>query len=156
MADQNDQNGIVQFYVPAVDPEKKYLGDASVVHALVSEFSHAVIEAYDKFLAGESPAASVEAEIQSIVAHYGDVLMGRDPHYQPAEWQGERQRGKFLAALPAMKGDDDPGKAFFGHYALQCVKSALALANGMSDAEVGKKLAEILDDARGRLLGVIL
>jgi len=142
--------------VASVDPGKLYLGDATTVHTFVSSFAHEVMEAYDAFLQGRSPGALVQPKIEGVIRNYGDALMGRDQHYQIAPWQGERLRGKFLAALPAMKGDDDPGEAFFKHYALQCIKGSQALANALPENEAGQHLAEILDDARGRILGVLL
>jgi len=149
------QPGTVQLYVPPVSDEKRYLGNADVVHAFVSAFANDVIRAYDGYLAGTAKADVVQARIDEYVKEFGGAMMGRDERYEIAPWQGERLRGKFLAAIPSMKGADDPGEAFFKHLALQCVKSAMALADGQDDKKVGAALKEILDDARGRILGVI-
>lgn len=144
-----------QLHVPGVDPNKLYLGDAGVVHRFVGQFAHDVMGSYHRFLAGEAGSEVVMPEIETLIAKYGDALMGRDESYEIAPWQGARLTGKFLAALPAMKGDDEPGAALFKHLSLQCIKASLALRDGKGEEAVGRQLQEILADARGRILGVI-
>lgn len=144
-------------HVRSIDSETLYLGDAKVAHGFVGAFAHDVMLNYDRFLSGKAPGAEVLAEIRALVKCYGDALMGRDDHYQIAAWQGKRLKGKFLAALPKMKGDDEPGEAMFDYLALQCVKASLSLRDGKrSDEEIGEMLREILDDAVGRILGQII
>lgn len=147
--------GVVQLHVPPVDPNKLYLGDASIVHRFVGQFAHDAMTTYQRFLSGTSPKEEVLPEMEDLARKYGDALMGRDPNYAIAPWQGQRLAGKFLAALPNMKGDDEPGEALFKHLALQCIKASLALKDGKPDDQVGRQLAEILDDARERILGTI-
>lgn len=120
-----------QPHVGLTDPNRTYLGSAEPVRVLVADFATAVMAAYDQFLQGKAPAAVVQPQIDALIKQAGDRLMGRDPAYEIAPWQGERLRGKFLAALPNMKGADDPGEALFKHLALQCIKGAQALANGL-------------------------
>ncbi|MFN3517092.1 MAG: hypothetical protein ACK4YM_08035 [Novosphingobium sp.] len=155
MASSEPQPGTIQLHVPATDPGKHYLGNAGVVHSFVGRFADEVIQAYDSFLSGKVSAAVAQERINALIKEHGDALMGRDDRYEIAPWQGMRLKGKFLAAIPSMKGGDDPGEAFFKHLALQCVKSALALKDGHDEEEVGAILHDILQDARGRILGVI-
>jgi hypothetical protein len=122
----------------------------------VGRFANDVIRAYDGFLDGSVVAGVAQAQIEALTKEYGDAFMGRDARYEIAPWQGERMRGKLIAAIDRMKGDDDPGHALFKHLALQCVKAAMSLARGMDEDVAGVKLKVILDDVRGRILGVIL
>lgn len=144
-----------QFAVPATDGSKIYLGDATVVHQLVSDFANKVMATYHKFLEGSSAAEPVQQEIDKICHEYGDILMGRNPAYEIAPWQGERMRMKILVSIPGSKYEDDPGEAFFRHTAVQCVKASIALAKGMPEQKVGRHLNEILDDTRDRILGTV-
>ena len=155
MAESTPDGGVVQLHVPSVDPNKRYLGDASVVHDFVGGFARDAMASYGQFLAGKAKADEVQPELEQLARKYGDALMGRDPNYEIAPWQGKRLTGKFLAAIPSMKGDDEPGEALFRHLAVQCVKASLALRDGKSDKQVGEQLKGILDDARGRILGTI-
>ena len=134
----------------------RYLGDAGVVHDFVGHFANDVIRAYDGFLAATATLAVVQAQIDALVKEYGDALMGRDARYEIAPWQGVQLTGKFVAAIPAMKGDDDPGHALFKHLSLQRIQAAQAMARGMDEDMAGAKLKAILDDVRGRILRVIL
>jgi len=145
-----------QLTVDPVDPNRQYLGDATVVHAFVGKFASDVIRAYDGFLSGRLGSVESQHQINDLVREHGEAFMGNDPRYEIAPWQGKRMKGKLLAALPDMKGDDDPGEALFKFLALQCVKAAMSLADGHGDKEVGAHLREILDDVRGRILGVIV
>lgn len=145
-----------QLVVAPVSDEKHYLGNATVVHTFIGHFADEVMAAYSGYLAGKVTAADSQARIEAAIREYGDAFMGRDERFQIAPWQGERMRGKFLAAIPPMKGNDDPGDAFFRYLALQCVKAAMALADGQHEAAVGAKLKAILDDARSRILGVVV
>lgn len=144
-----------QFVVEPVSADKLYLGNASVVHKFVGDFADDVLRAYGGFLAGSADPAASQQQIGALVKEYGDAFMGRDPRFEIAPWQGQRMAGKLLAALPKMKGDDDPGAALFEFLALQCVKASMSLAGGRPKEEVGAHLKEILDDVRGRILGVI-
>jgi hypothetical protein len=152
---QIDQSFQHQLVVAPTDGSKQYLGNAAVVHAFVGKFASDVMRAYDGFLSGRAPAAQVQSQIDDLIREHGEAFMGNDSRYEIAPWQGKRMKGKLLAALPAMKGDDDPGDALFRFLALQCVKASMSLADGHSDTEVGAHLKEILDDVRGRILGVI-
>lgn len=145
-----------QLVIEPVDGSRLYLGNAQVVHKFVGDFADDVMRAYGGYLTGQADAAASMAHIEALIREYGEAFMGNDQRYEIAPWQGKRMAGKLLAALPAMKGDDDPGDALFRCIALQCVKASMALADGKSDAYVGAQLKEILDDARGRILGVIL
>jgi hypothetical protein len=145
-----------QLVVAPVSSEKYYLGNSDVVHTFVGQFANDVMRAYGDYLSGKSNAGEAQSLVEAIVREHGNALMGRDGRYEIAPWQGSRMRGKLLAAIPSMKGDDDPGEAFFRHLALQCVKASLALKDGKPEKEVGEQLKEILDDARGRILGVIV
>ncbi len=122
----------------------------------MGHFANDVIRAYDGFLTATATPDVVQAQIDALVKEYGDALMGCDARYEIAPWQGVRLTGKFIAAIPAMKGGDDPGHVLFKHLSLQCIQAAQAMARGMSEAKAGEKLKEILDDVRGRILGVIL
>lgn len=148
-------NDSEQFSFAPVEAVRLYLGDATVVHAFVGNFANEVLRAYGSFLAGQTDAVVSKSQVDALVHEYGEAFMGKDPRYRIAPWQGSRMRGKLLAALPGMKGDDDPGAALFGFLALQCVKAALSLNEGEDEAMVGAMLKEILDDVRGRILGVI-
>lgn len=145
-----------QFVVDPVDDQEHYLGNAAVVHRFVGEFANEVVAAYDLYLHGEQKAPEVQAKIEALIKQYGDGFMGRDPAYQIAPWQGQRMKGKLLVAIPSMKGDDDPGEALFRLLSLQCIKAAIAMAKGMDADMAGARLREILDDVRGRILGVIV
>ena len=145
-----------QMPVAPTDPKRRYLGDAGVVHDFVGHFANDVIRAYDGFLMATATPVMVQAQIDALIKEYGDALMGRDARYEIAPWQGQRLLGKFLAAMPHMKGTEDPGHALFKHLSLQCIQAAQAMASGMSEAKAGEKLKEILDDVRGRILGVII
>jgi hypothetical protein len=153
---ENTFPAAAQLTIAPTDPNKRYLGDATVVHEFIGQFADDVIRAYDGFLSGTVGADVAKGQVDALVKEYGDAFMGRDPRYEIAPWQGERMRARLLAAIVKMKYADDPGQEFFGFYGLQCVRAAIALAKGSPEAKVGKQLKEILDDARGRLLGVIL
>lgn len=145
-----------QLVVDPVNPSKQYLGDATVVHTFVGNFASDVMRAYDGYLAGRVNSTDAQRQIDDLIREYGEAFMGNDPRYEIASWQGKRMRGKLLAALTAMKGDDDPGDALFRSIALICVKACMALADGHSDVKVGSHLKEHLDEFRGRILGVIV
>ncbi|MGY6278179.1 hypothetical protein [Methylomonas sp. MgM2] len=148
-ADDPDQLVIDQ----VKDPEH-YLGNAQVVHKFVGDFANEVISTYDQFLAGTKPTDQVQQEINVIIKRYRDALMGEDPNWEIAPWQGKRLRGKCRAWVP-MHGLDDPIEAFFHHLALQCVKAAMSIAAGkMSNEQIGQQLKRMLDDYRSRILGV--
>ena len=153
---QLDQSLQAQLVVAPTDSNRQYLGSATVVHAFVGKFASDVMRAYDGFLAGRVSADESQRQINELVREHGEAFMGNDPRYEIAPWQGKRMAGKLLAALPAMKGDDDPGEALFKFLALQCVKASMSLVDGHSDVKVGAHLKEILDDVRGRILGVIV
>jgi hypothetical protein len=156
MKNTDDLLAVDQLSIAPTNAKKKYLGDAGVVHDFVGRFASDVIRAYDGFLSGTVGADVAKGQVDALVKEYGDAFMGRDPRYEIAPWQGERMRARLLAANAKMKYADDPGHAFFEFYGLQCVRAAIDLAKGSPEAKVGKQLKEILDFARGRLLGVIL
>lgn len=153
---QIDQSLQAQLVVAPIDSNRQYLGNASVVHSFVGKFANDVMRAYDGYLSGRTPADHVQSQIDELIREHGGAFMGNDSRYEIAPWQGNRMKGKLLAALPAMKGDDDPGDALFRFLALQCVKASMSLADGHSDTEVGAHLKDILDDVRGRILGLIV
>lgn len=153
--DESTQDaGVELLYIEPVDPAKGYLGNAQIAHDFVHAFAREVMLSFDSYLHATEKPSVVNANITAIVKRYGDALMGRDPAYAIAPWQGRRLAGKLLAAIPAMKGDDDPGEAFFNHIALQCINCAAAMAKGMDEAAAGAKLGEILDDWIRLMLGL--
>jgi hypothetical protein len=153
---QNAFLSAAQLSIAPTDPSRKYLADATVVHEFIGQFADDVMRAYGAYLAGTAVASVAQSNVEAVIKEYGDAFMGRDPRYEIAPWQGERMKGRMLAAIVGMKYADEPGHAFFKFYGLQCVKASMALAGGAPEERVGKQLKEILDDARGRLLGVIL
>ena len=145
-----------QFSVDEPQTDRLYLGDAGVVHDFVGKFADDVIRAYDRYLSGAVGAADAQAHIEELVKEYGGAFMGRDPRYQIAPWQGQRMQGRLLATIPPLRSDEDPGEGLFRFLAVQCVKAALSMANGMPPEVAGPKLKELLDEYRGRILGVIV
>jgi hypothetical protein len=151
----SEQTSGVQLHVDPVQDPTRYLGSATVVHGFVADFAHAVMGVYDTYLQGKEQGPQVQATSAELTTEHADALMGRSQDWEIAPWQGERLRGKFAAAIPSMKGSDDPGEAFFKHLALQCIKASMSLADGRGEHEVGRELALILHDARGRILGTV-
>jgi hypothetical protein len=128
----------------------------SIAPTFIGQFADDVMRAYGAYLAGTAEAAVAQANVEAVTKECADAFMGRDPRYEIAPWQGERMKGRLLATIGGMKYADEPGHAFFKFYGFQCVKASMELAAGGKEEAVGRQLKEILDDARGRLLGVIL
>lgn len=144
-----------QLSVAPVDPTRKYLGGASVVHEFVGHFANDVMRAYDGYLAARVPAAESQAQINDLVKEYGAAFMGKDQRYEIAPWQGIMLRQMVMRLLESRyNGDVDCGEQFFTDLALQCVKCCIGLSKGHPEEEVGKNLKGMLDYYRGLILGM--
>lgn len=144
---------------------KPSLGDAAVVADLVREFVDNVFTIDHEFRTGMTESGlpvpptgpSPEENIRDMAKSYGDIFMGRDPAYEPTEFHRPGRLGAYLRhAVDSIKGDDDPGQGYFEFLALQVVRCARSLENGMAPEQAGPMLQSIMQDAVNRLLGVTL
>jgi hypothetical protein len=143
-----------QLVIAPVSDEKRYLGNASVVHEFVGSFASEVIKAYDGFLSARIVGFESQRQINALIKEYADAFMGRDPRYQIAPWQGVKLRVKICQVIPKATVLQDCGECLFKHIAHLCVKCAIGLAKGWPEDEVGENLKEILDYHRGLILGL--
>ncbi len=135
-----------------------YLGDHAVVAGLINEFADDVLTIYHEFTTGRPGADKPLTQINDMAKDYGDIFMGRKPNrYAPAPWNTRTRLGvRLRAAVDEIKGDEDPGEAYFRWLALQITRAGKALDDGMAPEQVGPILRAILDDAIGRLLAMVL
>jgi len=144
-----------QLVIAPVSDEKRYLGNAAVVHEFVGHFANDVMRSYDGYLAARVPAAEAQAQIKDLVKEYGGAFMGRDPRYEIAPWQGVKLRQMVMRLLESKYlPDTDCGEQFFNNLALQCVKCCIGLSKGYPEEEVGENLKGMLDYYRGLILGM--
>lgn len=135
-----------------------YLGDHAVVAGLINEFADDVLTIYHEFTTGRPGADKPLDQLNDMARDYGNIFMGRTPdRYAQAPWNTVPRLGvRLRAAVDEIKGDEDPGEAYFRWLALQITKAGKALDDGMAPEQVGPTVRAILDDAIGRLLGVVL
>jgi hypothetical protein len=131
--------------------DRLYLGNTAIVRQFLQDFMSGIIVAYDGYLRGVNPDA--QEQINALIKEHGNAFMGRDPRYEIAPWQGIRQRYRIIEQIPKTTIKDDPGKSLFSHLALQGIKCAMSLAEGMDEEEAGELMGEILDDWTRFLMG---
>lgn len=138
-------------------PKGAYLGNHNTVAQLVNQFAHDVLGVHHDFITGKGGAASAQPKIEAMAKRMGDIFMGRKAdEFTPADWNKPSRLGvKLRHAVDSITGNEDPGEAYFKWLALQIVRCGVSMERGMAAEQAGPMLRAILDDAIGRLLGVI-
>lgn len=132
---------------------RPYMGDMAVVSGLVETFYKGVLRARHDYVAD---AATREASLQLIedyCSECGDIILGRDPDYQPAPWNGPRLGGTIRALVPGINPQEDMGAEYFRWLAKQVLSVATAMEQGMADEEAGPLLQAGMRQAVRFLLG---
>lgn len=139
------------------DGNTPYLGSVQALRAVLEEYVRRVMVAYDEFLQGREGADVVLPKIEALAREYGDIIMGRNPHYRIAPWQERHRLGAHLRYWhpEEISRDDEPGEGYFRWLAAQCIAASQEMAAGsMTDEEAGTELGEILQDSAERLAGL--
>lgn len=143
------------FQAPATS--KPYLGDYAVVQKIVKDFADDAFTIIHEFSTGVEGAENHESQMRDLCIATGNIFMGRSDDYEAAPWQNPERLGAYLRhAVASIKGDVDPGSAFFEWVAVQLIKCSKSLDRGMAEEQAGPMLKELLDDVVNRMLGVQL
>lgn len=132
------------------------LADPSVVSKLIRDFTSGVMDEYMAFQHSRQTRDQSLASIYDLARECGDIIMGRNPDYDTAEWQNPMRLGAQIRAQEvfSFKSASDPGEVFFRWLATQVIHACKELDDGTAREAVGQKLAATLKSAKNFILGI--
>jgi hypothetical protein len=135
---------------------KPSLARLDVVDKLVRDFVASVLLVKSGFQQGDESAREPLKVIEEQARQMGDIIMGRNPHYDAQPWQSNSRLGNTIRVLIPnhAKKYGDPGCALFMWLANQALKASATLDEGTTEEAVRAKLAEVVEDVVARIMGV--
>lgn len=132
-------------------PTGRYLGDPTVVNALVREFVAGVLNLRARWNeTGEDPTAQIEAEARRC----GDIVLGRDPSFTKQPYNARHRLGVVIGQAIDVKAGDDPGYALFEFLAREALGCSISMESGEDPEKVGQALDKLIGRAINLVLGV--
>lgn len=132
------------------------LGDTDVAHKLLSQFGTDIVNTRLRYHQDQLNSEQAQAQVRTLAKYYGNIVMGRDNHYEVLPWHSPDRLGRRITLVVAPVEDiTDAGELLF--LTLGTSLMALAAANEtgrVSDAEAEMHTKEILEDAANLVLGL--
>lgn len=132
-------------------PAGRYLGDQTVVNALVREFVSGVVNLRARWNeTGEDPTEAIEAAARKC----GDIVLGRDASFAPQPYNARHRLGVVIRQVIDVKDGDDPGYALFEFLARTALATSIQIESGADQEEAGQQLEAVVEQAVKVILGV--